>query len=87
MLSVPIPASATKDILLRRDRKRACVSILLGMATVLFVFGVPAGAQAGPQFNDLAARAAQARDAGNLTQAVELYRQATAAKPARMMPK
>ncbi len=39
-----------------------------------------AGAQAA-QFDDLAARAAQARDAGNLPQAVELYRQATALKP------
>jgi tetratricopeptide (TPR) repeat protein len=81
MFSVPIPASATKDIFLRRDRKRACTRILLGMAAILFVFGVPVGAQAGAQFEDLAARAARARDAGNLTQAVELYQQATAAKP------
>ena len=81
MLSAPIPASATKEFLLRRDRKRAYTRILLSISAVLIVFGVPAGAQAGPQFEDLAARAAQARDAGNLTQAVELYRQATAAKP------
>lgn len=33
------------------------------------------------QFDDLAAQAAQARDAGNLPQAVDLYRQATALKP------
>jgi tetratricopeptide (TPR) repeat protein len=81
MFSAPIPASATKEILLRRDRKPACTRILLGMVVFLLIFGVPAGAQAGPQFDELAARAAQARDAGNLTQAVELYRQATAAKP------
>ena len=81
MLSVPIPASATKYILLRRDLKRTCAGILLGMATILLALAKPAGAQAGAQFDDLAARAAQARDAGNLAQAVELYRQATAAKP------
>lgn len=33
------------------------------------------------QFDSLAAQAAQARDAGNLPQAVDLYRQATALKP------
>ncbi len=81
MLSAPISTSATKDFLLLRNRKQACARILLGMAATLFVLLTPAGAQAGQQFNDLAARAAQARDAGNLTQAVELYRQATAEKP------
>ena len=81
MLSVPIPASAMKDILLRRDRKRFCAGILLGMTSILLVLATPASAQAGPQFDDLATRAAQTRDAGKLAQAVELYRQATAQKP------
>jgi tetratricopeptide (TPR) repeat protein len=55
---------------------------LLSAATALLLLCIPAGAQTGPaQFDDLAARAAQARDAGNLAQAVELYRQATALKP------
>jgi tetratricopeptide (TPR) repeat protein len=60
---------------------------LLLAAIVLLLLCLPAGAQAGPaqagpaQFDDLAARAAQSRDAGNLPQAIDLYRQATALKP------
>ena len=81
MLSVSISASATKEFLLRRNPKRTWAGILPVTAAILIVLAMPAGAQAGPQFEDLAARAAQARDAGNPMQAVELYRQATAAKP------
>ena len=53
----------------------------IGTLIVALLLGVPATAQtATAQFDDLAARAAQARDAGNLAQAVELYSQATAQK-------
>ena len=60
---------------------------LLSAVIALLLLCVPAWAQAvssqaGPaQFDDLAARAAQARDAGNVEQATDLYRQATALKP------
>lgn len=78
----PISRSAIKKTLFRRDRKQACAGILLSLAAALFAFGGQACAQqAQPQFDELAGRAAQARDAGNLAQAVELYRQATAQRP------
>ncbi len=82
MLFAPNSGFATKNILFRRDKKRPLAGILPGLAAFLFVLAGWAGAQTAlPQFDELAARAAQARDAGNLTQAVELYRQATALKP------
>jgi tetratricopeptide (TPR) repeat protein len=82
MLSVSISGFATKGFLFRRDQKRVCASILLSVAAILLAFMASAEAQtAQPQFDQLAAQAAQARDAGNLAQAVELYRQATAQKP------
>jgi tetratricopeptide (TPR) repeat protein len=63
-------------------RKLLSAAIMLVLLCVPTGLCVTAGAQDGqPRFGDLAARAAQARDAGNLAQAVDLYRQATAAKP------
>jgi Tfp pilus assembly protein PilF len=63
-------------------RKLLPAAILLFLLCVPLGLCVPAGAQDGQsRFDDLSIRAAQARDAGNLAQAVELYRQATALKP------
>jgi tetratricopeptide (TPR) repeat protein len=55
-------------------RKLLCGVLVAALLPALVV------AQA-TQFDDLAAQAAQARDAGNLPQAVDLYRQATVLKP------
>lgn len=53
-----------------------CVSVLL-----LAGLGATTHAQQPPQFDDLAARAAQARDSGNLPLAIDLYGQAEQVKP------
>jgi tetratricopeptide (TPR) repeat protein len=82
MLFPSISGSATKGIDFRKDEKRAGVCRLLRVAAIVVVCAAQAWAQGGQsQFDEMAARAAQARDAGNLAQAVELYRQATAEKP------
>lgn len=63
-----------------RDRRLQILRRLLCGVFVAALLPVLASAQA-TQFDDLAAQATQARDAGNLPQAVDLYRQATALKP------
>lgn len=67
------------DAHLRSRCSRMWRGLLYAVLAALLLPG-PVFAQA-TQFDDLAARAAQARDAGNLPQAVDLYRQATALKP------
>jgi predicted Zn-dependent protease len=82
MLSAPNFDSATRSIVFPKGKKWAGASVLLYAAAILLACVAPVWAQEQPsQFDDLAARAAQARDAGNLAQAIELYRQATAQKP------
>jgi tetratricopeptide (TPR) repeat protein len=56
---------------------KAALVVLLTAAVLCF----PCEAQAPEQFADISARAAQARDAGNLPQAIDLYKQATQLKP------
>jgi tetratricopeptide (TPR) repeat protein len=56
------------------------------LAILVFMLMLPACASLGraqeaPQFDDLAARAAAARDQGNLPQAIDLYRQAEQLRP------
>jgi tetratricopeptide (TPR) repeat protein len=80
MFSAPNSGFAMKDTLTRKIQKRACARILLSMAVLCVCLSARAQT-AQPQFDELAARAAHARDAGNLPQATELYRQATALKP------
>ena len=89
MLVAPISEAVTKgvsyckqQILAPRVANSAALWLPI-LLVVAFLFGWPlrASAQQAAQFDDLAARAAAARDSGYLPQAIDLYGQGTQLKP------
>jgi tetratricopeptide (TPR) repeat protein len=89
MLVAPISEAVTKgvsyckqQILVPRVANSAALWLPI-LLVVAFLFGWPlrASAQQAAQFDDLAARAAAARDSGHLPQAIDLYGQGTQLKP------
>jgi tetratricopeptide (TPR) repeat protein len=89
MLVAPISEAVTKgvsyckqQILAPRVANSAALWLPI-LLVVAFLFGWPlrASAQQAAQFDDLAARAAAARDSGHLPQAIDLYGQGTQLKP------
>ena len=89
MLVAPISEAVTKIVSYRKQQIRARrVANSTGLwLPILLVFALLIGgpgfgnAQQAAQFDDLAGRAAAARDSGNVPLAVELYGQATQLKP------
>jgi tetratricopeptide (TPR) repeat protein len=86
MLLTPISEAVTKDA--SHSKYQCAEPWILNAATFFLLLvllaawpGRACAQQAAPQFDDLAVRAAAARDSGNLPQAIELYGQAEELKP------
>ncbi|MGA3049223.1 MAG: tetratricopeptide repeat protein [Terracidiphilus sp.] len=87
MFFAPISKAVTQRISIsKRQKPQPRVPIAAPAALFLFLFLIPLSAHTqtqpqSPQFEDLASRAAAARDQGNLPQAIDLYSQAAQLKP------
>jgi len=90
MFVAPISSLVTKRISFPKQQRHAppalgvTAAVVLALALITLLSACPANAraqEAAPQFDDLAARAAAARDQQNITLAIELYGKAEQLKP------